>query len=447
MIHSLPSDTKPFHALTETYSVLYHFLPTTAQLQLQLTTADTRPQKSIAIANVSSSDFQRKSSSRAPSDSFHSNNGHKGDDIVNIDEKYKDDDGQDGPFGIQPDTALSGEAVSEKPGRVNRKDKRFVVKNKDPRALAAKATSKRKKRPAESYTSPLIRRNTKRRRTTGGDELNLAYRSIKAISMPARIGLVPGQIPPVPDPNNLPFGDTEDYENCLIVHWCDELEVSYGTAAALHNKMFPDDQLTDEAVCKRHIRVLQRLSKKYGPKPVDQIGPIGQKVRRRGKVRAPRLNGIVPQAHDHSLSAQGHDTGDTTTVTSATTTPSDPQFEVAEANSFSREAQKSRDFEKACIVVWKDSLKMGFRAIRDKLETEHDWSLGLGTISKYYFQNVRRVYGDSFREDTGAEHDYEDEIEQEVIEAAQSDVEEDVSDNWVTEEDIDDGGEEIDSLN
>ena len=403
---------------------------------------------------MSSPDFQPNSSSsavadanslRAPSDSFHSDNSHKGGDIASVDEDHKDDDGQDGHFGIKPDPASSDEAVNEKSGRVNRKDKRFVVKNKDPRALAPKATTKKQKRPAESYTSPLIRRDTKRRRTTDPDELNLAYRSIKAINMPSRIGLVPGQIPPVPDPNSLPFGDTEEYDNCLIIHWCDELEVSYGTAAALYNKTFPNDQLTDEAVRKRHIRSLQRLSKKYGPKPVDQIGPIGQKVRRRGKVRAPRLRGIIPQAHDSSLSAQGHETKVTTTVTSTTTTPV-PQSKVAEANSFSRKAQKSRDFEKACIVVWKDSLKMEFKAIRDKLETEHDWSLGLRTISKYYFQNVRRVYGDSFREDTVDEQDDEDEVGQEVVEGAHNDMEENVSGSWVTEEEKDDDDEEIDSL-
>lgn len=319
---------------------------------------------------------------------------------------------------------------AENVGRVNRKTKRFVVTNKDPRALAK---AKGKKREADGSVQTPTRWKGKRARAADEEELNLPYRSIKAINMPPRIGLVPGKVPPMPDRNNLPFGDTEDYYNSLILHWCDEHEVGYGTAAGLYNEMFPEDKITDEAVRRRHIRSLQRLAKKYGAKPADQIGPVGQKVLRRGKSRAPALSGIVAEVNRSADSAHADGPGDATTVTAATTAPDPPQPENALPHRLTaphrtiqaKRKQKSKDFEKACIVVWKDSLKMDFKAIRDKLESEYKWSLGLGTVEKYYYQTLDRVHG-TVRQHVEGDQDEEAEDGQEVAGAADGEVAEDV---------------------
>ncbi|KAJ4365913.1 hypothetical protein N0V83_008535 [Neocucurbitaria cava] len=358
-----------------------------------------------------------------------------------------DDVGADGDVNEDETPKPASPSPAKKSGRVNRRDKRFVVQKKDPRALTVETTSTKKKRSAESYISSLIRPNTtKRRRITTDQGLNLVYRSIKAIDMPPRIGLVPGKLPPPPEQHNLPFGDTEDYGTSLIIHWCDELEVSYGTAATLYNTTFPNDQITDEAVRKRHIRALQRLAKRYGPKPADQIGPVGQKVLRRGKVRGPRLSGIIAEVTNNkssSSAAQGEATGSQ----DHDNTPAISQTETVKAgNRFSRK-HKSRDFEKACIVVWRDSLKMDFKVIRDKLETEYSWPLGIGTVTKYYFNNLRRVYGDAFVEDgSEGEDDDEDGDGQENGEVERDGVKKGAGVSHEHEEVEDDAGEGLDPL-
>jgi hypothetical protein len=82
---------------------------------------------------------------------------------------------------------------TEKRPRVDRKSKRFVTSSKDPRAVVHKQSPRGKKRAAEDKKGGRAKRQVR-----SSQELGLTYNSIKAINMPPRLGLVPGQDPPAP---------------------------------------------------------------------------------------------------------------------------------------------------------------------------------------------------------------------------------------------------------
>ncbi|KAI2483358.1 hypothetical protein Ptr902_05675 [Pyrenophora tritici-repentis] len=106
--------------------------------------------------------------------------------------------------------------------------------------------------------------------------------------MPPRPGLIPGLTPPAPVLGTFPFGDTEDHPHSMLIHWLDDLEYTYAKATRLYVKMFPDDNVSDEALRRRHIRSLERLLKRYGKNDESQIGAVDRIVQNRGKPRKGR---------------------------------------------------------------------------------------------------------------------------------------------------------------
>lgn len=233
-----------------------------------------------------------------------------------------------------------------------------------------------KKRGASPSPSPGPKkaRHTKHDRTAeNAKEVQLLpYQSIISIDMPPR----PGNPKTAPDPDNLPFGPTENYENSMIIHYMDELEMTYTKAADVYSEHFPNDALTDEAVRKRHIRSLLRLKKRYGVRDPDTIDVPCPNVKRRGTKRAKRIADIAPVDPP---------------VPSNKPASAPPQLQAhAAAN---KRAAAAHLFEKILIVVWRDEQNLGWKAIQNKLEDEYKWSLGQGTIEKYYYYTLERVYG------------------------------------------------------
>ena len=291
---------------------------------------------------------------------------------------------------------------AEKPRRANGKDKRFVATAKDPRALVQSTPYKARERAAEHTIAGEGKRPRKRRLKARLEEtVDIPYQTIKAINMPPRAGGVKAQdqIPPAPVQGTFPYGNTEDYKSSMIIYWLDEEEHTYGTTTTLFNKTFPQDKITDNAIRRRHIRALQRLLKRYGAKPIDQIGPVGKNVLRRKKARAPKLSEIVPEFDQTAAATQSEEHGDVFTSLSTSKISATPELPLtplttpSDAQGIKSKAQKSREFEKACIVVWRDAEKMDFKAIQDRLEKERNWSLGLKTVEKYYHQALDRVHG------------------------------------------------------
>ncbi|KAG9192009.1 hypothetical protein G6011_10743 [Alternaria panax] len=312
-------------------------------------------------------------------------------------------------------TANSSEGIttrlassSKKVGRVDHNTKTLVNLSKDLRAVAKEESLQGKKRAAEDRKCGRAKRQVR-----PSQELGLAYNSIKAINMPPRIGQVPGQVPPAPVVGRYPFGDTEDYQNSMIIYWLDDLENTYAKTTELYNETFPNDKVTDEAVRRRHIRSLERLQKRYGAKPVVQIGIVGRNIARRGRPRAPRLSGIEPehgpsdtvapfdeQAED-DVSAKGDDS-----VRTSQFPPKGNSTKVMNQVEREKRNHKGHDFDKACIVVWRDANKLSFKDIRAKLDDEHGWSLGEPTVKKEYTRARARIWGTA-SPDTAVDEDEE----------------------------------------
>jgi hypothetical protein len=281
--------------------------------------------------------------------------------------------------------------VDVKSEDVQDKNKPFKEKIAQATAQAKALISPSKKRSADASTlatDPIApKRPSKRDRNAEAalEVQKLPYQSIISLNMPPRLGLRPGHPPPEPVEGEYPFGDTEDHNNSYIIHLMDEQELTYTKAADVYSAQFPYDVITDEAVRKRHIRCLLRLKKRFGLKPEDQIGPVSKNVKRRGTPRARKWSTVQP-------------------ATSHNTALAPPVKRAAASDSESEKASKKRKmpdrkFEKTCIVVWHDAHKMDFRQIRDKLETEMGWSLGLQTIEKYYYLTLDRVYGKGVRKE------------------------------------------------
>ena len=289
----------------------------------------------------------------------------------------------------------TGSVSSTKAGRADRDAQNFVARSKDPRAVTEKDLSQGKKRAADEKKGGRAKRQVR-----SSQELGLTYNSIKAINMPPRPGQVPGQVPPAPVFGTFPFGDTEDHQNSMIIYWLDDLEHTYAKTTELYNGTFPNDKVTDEAVRRRHIRSLERLQKRYGAKPVAQIGIVGKNIARRGRPRAPRLSGIEPE-NDPSDAASPSEEQIESDVSApednlAPTFPSPPKGSLAKAtNQAQREKRnhQGHEFDKACIVVWHDADKMSFKDIRTRLDNERGWSLGEPTVKKEYTRARARIWG------------------------------------------------------
>ena len=193
-----------------------------------------------------------------------------------------------------------------------------------------------------------------------------------------------------------------------MIHWLDELEYTYATTTRLYVKMFPSDRITDEAIRRRHMRSLERLVRRYGRKDEGQIGPVGRIVEVRGR---PRTRARVRHETGSSLydAAAVIDETDADAVTDADSHMTDTEHTdatpahrlqtenkrptVTRQTLREKDNQKTRVFDKACIVVWRDADGISFRDIREKLDRERGWSLGEPTVKKYYSRTRDHVWG------------------------------------------------------
>ncbi|CAA9962113.1 hypothetical protein PTMSG1_05490 [Pyrenophora teres f. maculata] len=246
-----------------------------------------------------------------------------------------------------------------------------------------------------SPSSPLPRKPQVHTTTS----LGLKYISIKAIAMPPRPGLIPGVPPPAPVPGTFPFGDTEDHQHSMMIHWLDELEYTYAEVTRMYVKMFPDDSVSDEAIRRRHIRSLERLVNRYGKKGEAQIGAVGRTVQIRGKPRGKGRRSMDAEAEEQDPAA------------------SFSQSQAGKQFALTRQARREATncethyFEKTCIVVWRDADHMSFKDIREKLAREHGWSIGETTVRKYYSRVRDQAWGFEARADGEGTGDEGDSIE------------------------------------
>ncbi|KAF1362453.1 hypothetical protein EJ07DRAFT_107104, partial [Lizonia empirigonia] len=214
--------------------------------------------------------------------------------------------------------------------------------------------------------------------------IDLPYQTMKVINMPVRGDLTPGQDPPEPTPDNLPYGHTENHQSCMLLYWLDEQELSYREAFALFNQKFLNETTNYESFRRRHIKTLQRLARKYGLKPASEIEQPGPKVLRRRQQAGARYSTI----------------GGRVLETAATQTASNNSGEAAAAEHYSGTTPRlwvqpqanTHPTRQACIVVWKDVEGVSLEQIQERLADEFDWKLGVNTVKKLYYDERPRVY-------------------------------------------------------
>lgn len=113
-------------------------------------------------------------------------------------------------------------------------------------------------------------------------DLSIAFQTIKAINMPPRSTNAKGE-PDPPEEGEYPYGPTEDHKTSMLIYWLDDCEMSYAGVWYFYCMCF--DIVSVETLRRRHLRALIRLEQRYGAKPVDQIGPLGPTVLRRGRTK------------------------------------------------------------------------------------------------------------------------------------------------------------------
>ncbi|KAH6637550.1 hypothetical protein C7974DRAFT_389726 [Boeremia exigua] len=222
------------------------------------------------------------------------------------------------------------------------------------------------------------RGNAAKRRRDGFEQkdidiVDFKYRTIKVIRMPTRIDLTPGQDPPEPTPENLPYGDDIDYPSSMLVYWLDEKELTYTESARRYRAMFPGETTTDDTVRKIHHLALLKLARKYGFKHEDEIEEPSRSVLRRGQQAGHKYNTIGGKA----VYAAG----------------AGPEIAGTVRRKRISEPTAHRGFLKACICVWKDTSDVSFEQIQHRLAKEYSWHIGVNTVQKLYYSERGRVYG------------------------------------------------------
>lgn len=210
--------------------------------------------------------------------------------------------------------------------------------------------------------------------------IELPYQTVKAIKLPPRTSIGP------PSENERPYGDT-NHMNSMLIYWLDEEGMSYNQATQKYAQMFPENKAVEEAIRRRHIRCLQRLAKKYGVHDEKDIVGVGKNVLRRGKKRAPRVTKVI-----ESSPTKSHDGGDEQSEAKSSPPVKKEPRKSTYTPKYVRDSAKARVIEKLAIVVWKDMEHLSYKEIRNRLEDNHSWSLGTGTIEKYYHLTRPKVY-------------------------------------------------------
>ncbi|KAJ4984078.1 hypothetical protein SVAN01_10434 [Stagonosporopsis vannaccii] len=204
------------------------------------------------------------------------------------------------------------------------------------------------------------------------DITDFKYRTIKAIQMPARDDVLPGQDPPEPTTEDLPYGDDIDFQTSMLLYWLDEKELTYTECARRFRTMFSGETATDDTIRKKHHAALIKLVRKYGMKPEDEIEEPSKSVVRRGQQAGHKYNTIGGKV-----------------IYSAGASP-----DVAGTSRRKRigEPTANRGFLKACICVWKDTSDVSFSEIQQRLARDYSWHIGTNTVQKLYYQERGRVY-------------------------------------------------------
>lgn len=206
------------------------------------------------------------------------------------------------------------------------------------------------------------------------DVRDFTYRTIKAINMPARSDLTPGQDPPEPTPDSQPYGEDMDYRASMLIWWCDDLELSYSETMRRYRLKFPGDRpITEDTIRKRHILYVEKLARRHGLKPQDELEEPGGWVRRRGKQAGHKYN-TINGVRVYSTAA-GPDVAGT-----------------IKRRRVNGEPTQHRGMLKACICVWKDTSGVSFEQIKQRLEHEYNWNIGVNTVQKMYYAERARVY-------------------------------------------------------
>lgn len=206
------------------------------------------------------------------------------------------------------------------------------------------------------------------------DILDFKYRTYKCINMPARTDVTPGEQPPEPAPDSHPYDESIDYRASYLIWLSDDLELAYSETLRRYKAQFQDERtITEDTVRKRHILYLEKLARKYGLKPAEEIKKPGGRVATRGKQVGHQYN-TVNGVHVYSADA-GHDLA------------GKPRKARA-----GKEPTKHRGFLKACICVWRDTIGASFEEIKLRLEKDYGWNIGANTVKKHYYDQRGQVY-------------------------------------------------------
>ena len=167
---------------------------------------------------------------------------------------------------------------------------------------------------------------------------------------------------------------------------CDDLELAYSETVRRYKTQFPDERtITEDTVRKRHILYLEKLARKYGLKPDEEIEEPGGRVAIRGKQVGHQYN-TINSVHVYSAAA-GHDVA------------GKPRRRRA-----GNEPTEHRGFLKACICIWHDTAKASFEEIKLRLGNEYGWNIGANTVQKIFYAERARVY-DTFNVTGAVDHE------------------------------------------
>lgn len=206
------------------------------------------------------------------------------------------------------------------------------------------------------------------------DIRDFKYRTIKSINMPVRTDVIAGQDPPEPTPISHPYGSDIDYRAGMLIWLCDDLELSYSETVRRYRLKFPDEKsITEDAVRKRHILFLEKLARRYGLKPEHELDEPGRRVAIRGRQIGHKYN-TINGVHVYAASA-GHDVAGT-----------------VRRRRTSDQLTMHRGFLKACICVWKDTSNASIEEIKQRLQNDYGWNIGVNTVNKLYYSERARVY-------------------------------------------------------
>jgi hypothetical protein len=94
--------------------------------------------------------------------------------------------------------------------------------------------------------------------------------------MPPRCDVDPDYPDLIPEPTltNYPFGETVKYHDSMILHYVDELDMTYKEASQTWNRRSLEYTLRSDALRQRYERSLEHLVQVYGVKSAKEMNEI-----------------------------------------------------------------------------------------------------------------------------------------------------------------------------